>query len=150
MNKRLDGYHNNFIGGTSNPLTEKQIAIIDCIRNKYGDKIIPELKNSLEGWNYIKHFEEYIEEIDGIWYIDELDVSNIISVMMVNGEAIFEVNDIFEDTIKPIFKEDEDELEYWNYIEEMEEKYWEKQRNEYLNKYEPGDDFEEDYIRGLE
>ena len=150
MSKRLDGYHRDYTGNLKNPLTEKQEAIIECIRKKYGDKIIPTLKNSSEGWKYIKHFEEYIHEENGVWEIDDLDVSNIVSVKVVSGEILFEVEDLFEDAIKPIPAEEDEELEYWKFVEEAEEKYWEMQCSEYLNRYEPGDDFEEDYIRGLE
>ena len=152
MEKRLDGYHENYIGDVKNPVTEKQQAILDCIRDAHGNNFVPNLTNSLQAWNFIKLFEEYIKEVDGVWEIDELDVSNVKKFMVVNNDIFIEVSyDIFGEAIKPKQNEiDEEELAYWKEVEEAEEKYLEMQRREYLDRYDPGDDFETDWIRSLE
>jgi hypothetical protein len=141
MEERLNGFESEYIGVVKNPVTEKQTKILNKIREKFGDSFVPLLTNSLQAWNFIKMFENYIEKVDNTWIINDLDVSNVVQFTVIDNEIFTEVVDFSEDILKPIQVElDFDDDDYWDFDDPS---------NPY-DYYSPGDDFEEDWIRSLE
>ena len=180
MKENLRGHGKSYKGSFNVEPTEKQISIIQKLRAYYGKKIpyvrtrneawhlISKYSNVVK---YDKDKNEfYIEEIvvtktsvtlKSIESDEDIKCKEVVKRTkdVLNEEQlkayeaflseIGDYNDIIIEVSEKLIEQIED-AKYWEEQERIEDMYWKQQCNDYLNRYEPGDDFEEDWIRSLE
>jgi hypothetical protein len=92
-NKRLEGYHCVFEGKANQPMTAKQLIIIDSLAIRYGDKIIPEIKTRKEAWDFINKYQEVIYSNENGFFIDKENI-NLLK-KEVDPMEVFTIEDLF-------------------------------------------------------
>lgn len=180
MKKNLSGHGKSYKGNFNVEPTEKQINIITKLRLYYGNKIpyVKTRNEAWQLISKYSNVIKYDRTLNEFYIEDNVVNNNSITLKNIENDTDIKCKELIKKT-KEMLNEDQlkayeemlhvlgeyndtvievseklieqlEDAKYWKEQEEIDKLYWEQETRVYLNTYEPGDDFEEDWIRSLE
>lgn len=180
MKKNLSGHGKSYKGNFNVEPTQKQLNIITKLRIYYGNKIpyVRTRNEAWQLISKYSNVIKYDRTLNEFYIEDNIVNNNSVTLKNIENDTDIKCKEIIEKT-KEMLNEEQlkayeevlyelgeysdivieiseklieqiEEAEYWKEEEDFERMYWEQEGRDYLNNYDPGDDFETDWIRSLE